>query len=110
MSDPAPTLDKLPNWPRWLNSVEAAAYLGVSTGTFNKERAKGIWPAPGRSSGKWQLWDRLLLDAASDSISGLTPAPRGIEDEPQRTNYFDERLARHGDGQNSASGRPPRKG
>ena len=110
MSDLKPTLDKLPNWPRWLNQRQAAAYVGVSTGTFKKEHEAGLWPAPGRAAGRWQLWDRVLLDAASDRLSGLTTAPGDPDDGPQPKNYFDERLARHGNGQGPTPRRPPHRG
>lgn len=72
MTDRRPALEKLPNWPRWLNRLQAAAYLGVSTDTFKKEQRAGLWPAAGRSSGKWQLWDRCLLDAASNRLSKIS--------------------------------------
>ena len=72
MTDRVPALKDLPDWPRWLNRLQAAAYLGVSTDTFKKEQTAGLWPAAGRSSGKWQLWDRCLLDAYSNRLSGLS--------------------------------------
>ncbi len=82
MTNPGPALEKLPNWPRWLNRLQAAAYLGVSTGTFLKEQKEGLWPGPGRGKGKgkgkWHLWDRCLLDAASNRLSKIST---GTEDE-----------------------------
>ena len=106
MSKPKPTLEKLPHWPRWLNQCQAAAYVGVSAVTFKKEQQQGLWPAPGRASGKWQLWDRMLLDAASDRLSGLSTGANaeGVVYRPG-PNYFDRRLARHGSEPDSPSQR-----
>lgn len=106
MTDPAPALDKLPNWPRWLNQRQAAAYVGVSVGTFAKELAKGTWPAPGRASGRWRLWDRLLLDATSDRISNLSTGTQDLENGYGRDpDYIKRRLeAAYGDEEHS----PPR--
>jgi len=109
MTEPAPALEKLPNWPRWLNACEAAAYLGISTGTFKKERNEDLWPAPGRSSGRWKLWDRLLLDAYSNRVSGLST--RTGDEEPRydrRNNYFQDRLKDNGNGGDTISGDAPR--
>ncbi len=79
MTEPKPTIDKLPNWPRWLNQQQAAAYVGVAVGTFASEQRAGVWPAPGRDYGlRRKLWDRRLLDAASDRLSNLST---GTEDE-----------------------------
>ena len=78
MTDRRPAFENLPNWPRWLNRLQAAAYLGVSTTTFKKEQRTGLWPAAGRSSGKWQLWDKRLLDIFSNRLSKIST---GTEDE-----------------------------
>ncbi len=73
MTDPKPSLHKLPYWPRWLNQQQAAAYLGVSAGTFASEQRAGVWPAPAQVPGRrLKLWDRKVLDAASDRLSGLS--------------------------------------
>ncbi len=116
MTDPAPALEKLPNWPRWLNSLEAAAYLGVSTGTFRKEQQEGLWPGPGRGKGKgkgkWHLWDRCLLDDASNRLSNLST---GTEDEKtgygHDPGYIKRRLeAAYGDETHPAPGLPADRG
>ena len=68
----------LPNGlvPRFLSRDEAAAYLGVSVGTFDHEVSRGLWPRPLRRGTKgWRLtWDRLALDAPADLASGLRSA------------------------------------
>lgn len=72
----------LPYWPRLLSREQAAAYLGVSPGTFDKEVQDGLWPAAERH-GNRLLWDRLLLDRTQDERSGLvpksTPSKGGVE-------------------------------
>jgi len=67
--------------PRFLSRDEAAAYLGVSAGTFDQEVSRGLWPRPLRRGSKgWRLtWDRLALDAAADLASGL----RSVHGKPQ---------------------------
>ena len=92
MTDLKPAFE---SWPRWLNQRQAAAYVGVSVGTFAKERRKGIWPAPGRASGRWQLWDRLALDAASNRLSGFSAgAPLDDVGQSRDPGYFKRRLAK----------------
>jgi hypothetical protein len=82
-------LTQLPNWPRFLNLNEAAAYVGVSPNVFLIEMKQQVWPAPKQRGTKAGLatWDRALLDAAADRASGLAPAmpagstaPADIED------------------------------
>ncbi len=109
MTDTMPALYKLPNWPRWLNRWQAAAYLGVATATFAKEQRAGLWPAAGRSSGRWRLWDRLLLDAASNRLSGLSTATADEENGyGLRDSYFQDRLKDDGNGGDPLSGHAPR--
>lgn len=59
--------------PRFLSRTEAAAYVGVSTSTFDQEVSLGWWPGARRRGAKGTrlTWDRLLLDAAADRASGL---------------------------------------
>jgi hypothetical protein len=66
-----------PYWPRWLSLEQAACYVGVSVNTFLDEVEEGKWPKPVRrgKKGARLTWDRHLLDAASDLISGLTSNP-----------------------------------
>jgi hypothetical protein len=61
--------------PRFLSRPQAAAYVGVSPGTFDGEVARGLWPAPLRR-GRRCTWDRQLLDLAADRASGILPATR----------------------------------
>lgn len=51
--------------PRGLRREQAAAYLGISPGHFDKQRAAGAVPAPMQMFGVW-LWDRQKLDALFD--------------------------------------------
>jgi hypothetical protein len=62
---------ELPGWPRWLSEILAAAYVGLSPGAFRAEVEAGIWPQPrrGGKGGGRLLWDRDLLDRASDAMS-----------------------------------------
>lgn len=65
-----------PFWPRWLSKEQSAAYVGVSVNQFLDEVKVQLWPQPqerGRKGGRL-TWDRHLLDAASDQLSGLTTA------------------------------------
>jgi hypothetical protein len=76
-----PALADLPNWPRYLNRAQAAAYLGVSRRTFDLEVRSGVWPGPLRRGPKGGLrtWDRAALDAAADALSSLVLARRGAD-------------------------------
>ena len=99
-----PALDKLPHWPRWLNQRDAAAYVGVSAGTFRTEYLAGVWPGPGR---RLNLWDRKLLDATSDRLSDLSSGAT-IEDAGQSRDpgYIKRRLeAAYGNESDSPSQR-----
>lgn len=49
--------------PRGLSRVEAAAYIGVSAGTFDELVASGHMPGPKRLRAR-KIWDRHALDAA----------------------------------------------
>lgn len=64
------SLSNLPDWPRWLSPEQAAAYVGVSENRFRLEVEKGVWPEA-RERGGRRVFDRRLLDAASDRISGI---------------------------------------
>ncbi|MGH8248259.1 MAG: hypothetical protein ACREUU_17695 [Gammaproteobacteria bacterium] len=66
MTKPRPRPAELPHWPRWLTTELAAAYVGISTGTFTEEVRIGIWPPKHPKLGRW---DRLALDEASDRLS-----------------------------------------
>lgn len=66
MPDDAPRLE-----PRYLDRRQAAAYLGVSTSTFDEEVEAGQWPQPRRRGAKGgrYTWDRKLLDSFADRHS-----------------------------------------
>jgi excisionase family DNA binding protein len=49
--------------PRGLSREEAAAYVGVSPGTFDKMVAAGEMPAPKMIRAR-RVWDRVALDTA----------------------------------------------
>jgi predicted DNA-binding transcriptional regulator AlpA len=59
--------------------VEAARYVGVSPGTFDKLIADGIMPKPKQIRAR-RVWDRQALDLAFSSLDA------GADDEP---NDFD---------------------
>ncbi|MEK9967773.1 MAG: hypothetical protein VW600_01470 [Ferrovibrio sp.] len=65
-----------PTWPRGLSEEQAAAYVGVSVGTFRSEVEAGIWPPADRRGpeGKRKVWDRTLLDQAFDRRSSIESA------------------------------------
>ena len=94
MTNPGPALEKLPHWPQGLNQQQAAAYLGVSTGTFAKELRAGVWPAPIQiAERRRKVWNRKALDAAFDRLCGLSA---GTADEEigngRDPGYFKRRL------------------
>lgn len=75
MTAPRLKLADLPGWPRYLTLAEAAAYVGVSVGTFETEVTAGLWPLPrkrGARGGK-PTWDRHLLDQFADAAAELPP-------------------------------------
>ena len=53
--------------PRGLNRAQAAAYVGVSPGTFDKMVGDRRMPAP-RCINARRLWDIRELDAAFDDL------------------------------------------
>jgi len=67
------SLRHLPDWPRWLSPEQAAAYVGVSENRFRYEIEQGVWPEAQERGGR-RVFDRRLLDAASDRISGIDGA------------------------------------
>jgi predicted DNA-binding transcriptional regulator AlpA len=58
--------------PRLLTNKAAAAYVGVSTATFAKWVAAGLFP-PSVSITK--MWDRKAIDSQLDKLSGLASEP-----------------------------------
>lgn len=55
---------------RFLNQATAAAYLGLSERTFEKQWRAYLMPAPHRM-GRRLVWDRKLLDEWADVLSGI---------------------------------------
>ncbi len=53
--------------PRGLSRVEAARYIGVSPGTFDRLVEEGTMPKPIRVRARL-IYDRLELDAAFDAL------------------------------------------
>lgn len=64
--------------PRGLNRVEAARYIGVSPGTFDKLVADGLMPAPKRVRSRL-VFDRQAIDLAFSALG----------DEGEEVNDFD---------------------
>jgi predicted DNA-binding transcriptional regulator AlpA len=59
----------------------AAEYLGVSASTFDAEVRSGLWPAPQRRGAKGGrlTWDRHLIDAWADRLSGIAASAGPVE-------------------------------
>ncbi|MFZ2869361.1 helix-turn-helix transcriptional regulator [Zavarzinia sp.] len=72
-------IGRLPDWPRMLSRDQAAAYLGVSVGTFTREVAAGQWPQP-LDRGRRKTWDRFALDRTLDERMGVAFGAAGGED------------------------------
>lgn len=53
--------------PRGLCRETAAAYIGVSVGTFDQMVADGRMPAPKRINAR-KVWDRTTLDLAFSAL------------------------------------------
>ncbi|WP_311267069.1 hypothetical protein [Sphingobium sp. WCS2017Hpa-17] len=77
----------LPEWPRLMDAEMAAAYFGLSAGTF---RALGI---QSRSIGRRVVWDRVDLDRYADRLSGqpLTALDRAAEASEVERNFLERR-------------------
>lgn len=58
--------------PRLLPRDKAAAYVGLSPNTFDRQVAAGTFPAPFPLTGlRRRLWDVRALDAAIDRVMGI---------------------------------------
>ena len=55
--------------PRGLNRVEAARYVGVSPGTFDRLVSEGAMPSPKQVLSR-KVWDVRALDRAFDELPG----------------------------------------
>lgn len=71
-----------PSERRCFNRREAASYVGVSVGTFDKLMRQAVLPAPVELLGR-KVWDRHALDIALDRISGVSR--RHIDQTPPLT-------------------------
>ena len=65
-----------PSERRCFNRREAASYVGVSVGTFDKLVRKAVLQEPIEFLGR-KVWDLHALDRAIDNSSGVS---NGIED------------------------------
>jgi hypothetical protein len=63
----------LPDWPRWMTTKMAAAYLSVSENTF---RGFGIVPI---ERGRSVRYDRRSLDLYADRMAGQPLSPEERE-------------------------------
>jgi predicted DNA-binding transcriptional regulator AlpA len=62
-------IDKFPHWPRGLSRTQAASYIGISPGTFDKMIRDGLMPGPKAIYGR-RVWDKFALDDAFDVLDG----------------------------------------
>lgn len=69
--DAPPSRLHLPDWPRLMSTLLAAAYLSVSPSTLAR---LGI---PSRNIGRRVLYDRRDIDRWADALSGLEADPTG---------------------------------
>ena len=67
MTQPRPSLDTLPGWPRLLNTNQAAAYMGMGPETF-RQLVGSVCPEPVKLHKK-RLFDRAELDKCVDLLS-----------------------------------------
>lgn len=84
--------------PRGLSADEAAEYCGVSETTLYAEIRKGRLPRPVRFGVKdgSPRWDRLAIDKAWDSLSGLSSEPASPEEEALRRTHDRRSSIRNG--------------
>lgn len=67
--------------PRLLRRDAAAAYFGVSGGTWDKMVKEGIVPKPALRYGvRVVLWDRVDLDQSIDNLKGTASECEGWND------------------------------
>lgn len=55
------------DWPRGLSRLEAARYVGVSPGTFDRLISDGQMPKPRQIRARL-IWDRVEVDVAFDAF------------------------------------------
>ena len=61
-----------PSERRVLSRAEAASYVGISPGHFNKLVENGTMPAPLKAFGRARRWDKAALDEALDGMCGVS--------------------------------------
>ena len=65
--------------PRGLSRTEAAAYLGIGAGTFDKLVKDGAMPQAKKMLGRL-VWDRIQLDKAFESLPDVDGRAQTKED------------------------------
>lgn len=60
--------------PRGLSRKAAAEYCGLPPTTFDARVDDGALPGPVFPSGRCRIWDRVALDRALNSLSGIAEA------------------------------------
>ncbi len=70
-SDAQERPDADPEPARCLTLVEAAAYVALHVGQFERMVRAGVLPGPLPLGRRNRVWDRVALDAAIDGMSGL---------------------------------------
>jgi len=58
-----------PDWPLGLSREQAAIFVGLSAGTFDKHVREGVFPAPVHF-GRRLVWHRRSLEEAMDRAFG----------------------------------------
>ncbi|MET4211438.1 hypothetical protein [Bradyrhizobium sp. LA2.1] len=61
--------DPNPYWPRGLNRIQAATYIGVSHALWDRMVAAGDMPKPKRFYGR-TIWDKIAVDRLFDLLDG----------------------------------------
>ena len=95
-----------PSERRCFNRREAASYVAVSTGTFDKLVKLGIMPMAIELFGRRKVWDRASLDEAVDTLAGRSRpnisapglAPRSADLQEELDRELEEFRSRHGRG------------
>lgn len=72
---------QMPDWPRLMGRLIAAAYCGVSAGTFDRMVREQKYPPPIRE-GRTVLWDRVMIDEIIDLRSNCADHAGGWDGSP----------------------------
>jgi len=78
--------------PRGLSRREAAEYCGLALSTFDARVQGGFLPGP-MFPGRCRVWDRVALDRAMNSLSGIAEELTNVAEEAAL------KAIRHGSGQ-----------